>query len=187
MGEVTSVKIIPYEEKYQKDVEKLCIETGSKDNLVNQQHYNFTLLMYCDPYLKHGKCFLLLDDEDKVQGYILCAENIFDFVKKMEPYFAEIKEKSPTFAYRCDMSEYLEYGEQYPAHLHIDIRESYTGHGRGSALMNTLFTALEEDGVKGILVDVSADNPRAFHFYQKMGFQVLESNEDGSVLGKEMR
>ena len=180
------MKIIPYEEKYRKDVEDICIETGSKDNLVNREHHDFTLLMYCDPYLDYGRCFVLLDEEERPQGYILCAEDGRQFIKDMEPYFREIKEKAPSFAGRCDLREYEKYVDEYPAHLHIDIRESYTGNGRGSALMNTLLESLQKDKVRGIMVGVGADNQRAYHFYQKMGFHILESDQYGSVLGKKL-
>jgi ribosomal protein S18 acetylase RimI-like enzyme len=180
------VKIIPYEEKYRKAVQDICIETGSKDNLVNQEHHDFTLLMYCDPYLDHGRCFVLLDEEDQPQGYIMACEDGRKFLPEMEPYFQKIRKVAPSFAYRCDVSEYQKYVEEYPAHLHIDIRESYTGGGRGSALMKTLLDVLQKDGVRGIMVGVGSENTRAYNFYQKMGFQVLEKGRYGAVLGKKL-
>lgn len=54
-AEVNVVKISPYEEKYREDMYAICIETGSKDNLVNREHRDFSLLMYCKPYLDHGR------------------------------------------------------------------------------------------------------------------------------------
>jgi ribosomal protein S18 acetylase RimI-like enzyme len=180
------MKIIPYEEKYRQDVRQICLETGSADNFVNQQHHDFTLLMYCDPYLDHGRCFLLLDDEGKVQGYILSAIDNRTFIKKMQPYFDEIKRVAPDFVSRCDMSEYEKYMDAYPAHLHIDILESYTGHGRGTALMQTLLDSLRKDHIKGIMVGVAADNSRARSFYEKMGFKVIESDQYGAVLAQKL-
>ena len=185
-AEVIVVKISPYEEKYREDMYAICIETGSEDNLVNREHRDFSLLMYCKPYLDHGKCFVLLDEEEKPQGYILCAENGREFFTQMQPYIQKIREMAPSFAHRCDIREYEKYVDEYPAHLHIDIRECYTGHGRGTALMNTLLESLQKDKVKGIMVGVGADNKRAYNFYQKMGFEILEENSMGAVLGKKL-
>jgi ribosomal protein S18 acetylase RimI-like enzyme len=182
----TLVKIINYEEKYRRDVQTICIETGSKDNLVNPEHYNFTLWMYCDPYLDHGKNFLLMDDAGKVQGYVLCAEDAGMFEKDMQPYFQKIKEKAPSFAGRCDLREYMQFAKDYPAHLHIDIREGYTGGGNGTALMHALLDALQKDHVKGVMLGVDKRNLRALGFYKKMGFQVLSSDQYGSVMGRKL-
>lgn len=180
------MRIIPYEEKYKDVVRDICIQTGSKDNLVNKEHHDFTLLMYCDPYLEHGKCFLLMDDDEKVQGYILCAPSYQQYREYIKDYIVQILKVSPSFACRCDTSEYAEYADLYPAHLHIDILESCTGKGNGTMLMQTLLEALRKENVKGIMVGVSKDNERAFRFYQKMGFQVVEESKYGYTLGQKL-
>lgn len=180
------MKVIPYEEKYREACHDICIHTGSPDNLVNKQHYDFSLLMYCDPYLDHGKNFLLLNDEDEAVGYILSISDYNSFKDYMQDYFKEIKRVAPDFVYRCDISEYEPYKDIYPAHLHIDILEKGTGKGNGTMLMTKLLNALKEDDVKGIMVGVAKDNIRAFNFYQKMGFKVLEENEGGYILGQSL-
>lgn len=180
------MKIIPYNDTYRDAAHDIAIQTGSKDNLVNKQHHDFTLLMYCDPYLDHGKCFLLLDDEGNAQGYILSIEDGKEFKEIMKPYFKKIHEVAPDFECRCNLEEYEKYLDEYPAHLHIDIKENYTGNGNGTALMTTLLDALRKDGVKGIMVGVAKDNERAFRFYQKMGFSILESGPYGYTLGQKL-
>lgn len=178
------MKVIPYEEKYREVVRDICIHTGSPDNLVNRQHHDFSLLMYCDPYLDHGRCYLLQDETGCIKGYILCADNFEEFKKYMPSYFQKIKEVPPDFMYRCDISEYVPYASIYPAHLHIDILEEGCGKGSGTLLMQTLLKDLRKDHIKGIMVGVAKDNQRAFHFYQKMGFQVLTEEEGGYALGQ---
>ena len=185
-AEVNVVKIIPFEEKYREDMYAICIDTGSKDNLDNREHRDFSILMYCKPYLDHGRCFLLLDEEEKPQGYILCADTGREFLAQMQTYMQKIRKVAPSFAHRCDIREYEKYVEEYPAHLHIDIRECYTGHGRGTALMKTLLESLQKDKVEGIMVVVGADNTRAYNFYQKMGFKILEENSLGAALGRKL-
>lgn len=180
------MKVIPYEEKYREACHDICIHTGSPDNLVNKQHHDFSLLMYCDPYLDHGKNFLLMNDEDEAVGYVLSISDYNSFKDYMQGYFEKIKEVAPSFVYRCDISEYEPYKDIYPAHLHIDILEKGTGKGNGTMLMKTLLNSLKEDGVKGIMVGVAKDNIGAFNFYKKMGFEVLEENEGGYTLGQSL-
>lgn len=103
------MRVIPFEEKYRDKCHEICIHTGSPDNLVNEEHRKFSLLMYCDPYLDHGKCFLLQDDQGEIQGYILCAESYASFKEYIQEYFEEIKKVAPSFVLRCDISEYEAY------------------------------------------------------------------------------
>lgn len=181
------MKIVPYEEKYRKDMQRICIDTGNPDNRVNEEHRRFSLLMYCDEYLDHETAFVLLDDNDVPQGYILCAENYQSFAKNMKPYLEKIVKECPHFAQRADISEYDAYQNEYPAHLHIDIEEAYAGHGRGTALMHALVEHLREKKVKGLMLGVDKHNLRAYSFYRKTGFQILKEDEDSALLGMMIR
>lgn len=67
----------------------------------------------------------------------------------------------------------------YPAHLHIDIEEPYTGGGNGRKLMETLLARLRVDGVRGVVFGVAASNQRAVGFYEHMGFKRLSEYDDG--------
>lgn len=178
------MKIEQYRKNEREIVQDICIRTGSSDNLVNPEHAFFTLHMYCNPYLDQGTCFVIRNDEDVIKGYILGCE---DFRKMdFDSYFAEIRNKAPHFVCRCDVSEYEKYYEEYPAHLHIDILEDYTGNGHGTALMKTLLEDFSSKGIRGIMVGVAKSNERAFAFYQKMGFRILEESTDGAILGMKL-
>ncbi len=76
--------------------------------------------------------------------------------------------------------------EPYPAHLHIDLLPSLQGKGQGRTLMNALFSALSNKGVKGVSLGVSGTNTSAIGFYKKLGFSVLQEQEWGLVMGKEI-
>ena len=180
------MRVIPFAEKYRDKCHEICIHTGSPDNLVNEEHRKFSLLMYCDPYLDHGKCFLLQDDQGEIQGYILCAESYASFKEYIQEYFEEIKKVAPSFVLRCDISEYEAYQKEYPAHLHVDILEDCCGKGSGTLLMHTLLDALKKEHVPGIMVGVAKNNQRAFNFYQKMGFEILVEAEYGYILGQKL-
>lgn len=180
------MKVVPYTKEYREDVRRICIDTASPDNKVNPEHHDFTLMMYCDPYVDHETAFVLLDDEDKPRGYILCAEDYEKFAVNIDPYLQKIRKECPNFANRADISMYKKEAEEYPAHLHIDVEESYTGNGHGTALMQTLIAYLKERHVKGLILGVDKNNLRAVSFYKKMGFKVLDETEGGAEMGMKL-
>lgn len=180
------MKIVPYSSEYREDMRRICIDTASPDNKVNPEHHDFTLMMYCDPYIDHETAFILMDDEDRPRGYILCAEDYPSFAEHIAPYLEKIRREFPNFANRADISLYEKYQDEYPAHLHIDIEESYTGNHHGTKLMQTLIAHLKENHVKGLILGADANNTRAVSFYKKMGFQAIEEKDGGVVLAMKL-
>jgi ribosomal protein S18 acetylase RimI-like enzyme len=69
----------------------------------------------------------------------------------------------------------------YPAHLHIDILPACQGLGLGRTLMETFLDALHASGVPAVHLCMSKANTRARAFYDRMGFQELEVDDDGPV------
>ncbi|MHA1270456.1 MAG: GNAT family N-acetyltransferase [Candidatus Helarchaeota archaeon] len=63
---------------------------------------------------------------------------------------------------------------EYPAHLHIDILESYQRRGIGSELMKKFEDKLKSIGVKGIHLETSTGNKKAIPFYKKQGFKIAK-------------
>lgn len=181
-----NMKVVPYTEQYRDDVRRICIDTASPDNKVNPEHHDFTLLMYCDPYIDHETVYVLLDDEDKPRGYIMCAEDYEKFAEDVQPYLEKIRKECPNFASRADITMYEARKDEYPAHLHIDIEESYTGNGHGTALMKTLVAHLKEKHVRGVMLGVDKHNRRAVSFYTKMGFRVMSETEGGAEMGMKL-
>ena len=68
----------------------------------------------------------------------------------------------------------------FPAHLHIDIEEPYTGSGNGRRLMETLLARLRADGVRGVSFGVASSNQRVVGFYSHMGFSKLVEYDGGA-------
>lgn len=180
------MRVVPYSDVYRDDVRRICIDTASPDNKVNPEHHDFTLMMYCDPYIDHNHAFVLLDDEDRPRGYILYAENYESFASDIEPYLQKIRKECPNFANRADISMYKAAAKEYPAHLHIDVEESYTGNGHGTALMQTLIQHLKEKKINGLILGVDKNNVRAVSFYKKMGFCILHETEGGADMGMKL-
>lgn len=168
------MKIEMYTPEYKKSMEDICIATASERARTQQRHHDFTLLMYCDEYLDHEKALMLMG-KGKPVGYILCAENYAQWKQNMAAYADKIEALGDPYpAHVRDAFEmYGAFAADYPAHMHIDILEKYTGGGNGTALFLALAEMLKKDGVKGLMLGVDLHNKRAVSFYQKMGFAPL--------------
>ena len=121
---------------------------------------------------------ILKNDLDEVCGYILCAKDLKVYEKNAYPYYLTLKELDEVKAERFPNAnrELERFYPEYPAHIHIDILEEYTGNGVCSKLMQALFEVLKEEKVPGICVLVDTNNKRAVRFYEKMGFKAFEEN-----------
>jgi len=75
------------------------------------------------------------------------------------------------------------YGDDYPAHLHIDLLPEAQGQGLGRDLIETLIGALRERGVAGLHLVAAADNAGAIAFYPRVGFAPLPSHDGAQAFG----
>ena len=72
---------------------------------------------------------------------------------------------------------------EYPSHLHIDLLENAQGRGIGKAMMLLVLESLRDQGSKGVHLGMGAQNARAFTFYTKLGFTLLDKNDDEWTMG----
>jgi ribosomal protein S18 acetylase RimI-like enzyme len=68
------------------------------------------------------------------------------------------------------------YGDEYPAHLHIDLLPEAQGQSWGRRLIQTLVQALREQGVSGLHLVAGSDNAGAIAFYPRVGFTAIPSH-----------
>lgn len=169
------MRVVPFTPEHREELETVCIASASERARTDATHARFTLLMYCDPYLEHGVSYMLLDDHDVARGYVLACEDWNTWAPKTQAYRQKIEALGPEYQarYKDEADFYASVADNYPAHLHIDIEEPYTGGGNGRKLMETLLARLRTDGVKGVVLGVAASNTRAVGFYQHMGFTQL--------------
>lgn len=59
----------------------------------------------------------------------------------------------------------------------VCVRPDYQGRKVGSKLMNTLIDIVKDKQYASIGLLVETDNPSAFHFYQKLGFEAAPAME----------
>lgn len=179
------MKIIPYDEKYRRQAEEICIATASERARTDAAYGQFTLWMYCDPYLDGGTAYLLTEDDGRPAGYILCAQSYGQYLSFMRPYAEKIRGLGTAYEERmkAEQKEYEQYSGQYPAHLHIDLLDSASGRGYGTLLLQKLLSVLRADGVRGIMLGVSSTKPAAIRFYRKNGFEIIASDPYGCTMG----
>lgn len=178
------MKIQKYTPEYREQVQNICLKTAGGGPF-SRRKKEYLLTMYCDPYLEEGSAFLLVDEGRVARGYILCAESYETYTMDMHRRITGL-----SFPYRqlgkAELKFYERHKEEYPAHLHIDILESYTGGGNGTGLMQTLLDHLRQRQIPGVMLNVAASNHRAIQFYHKMGFTLLRDNKFSLTLGKKI-
>lgn len=182
------LNVIPYNPRYEATVRQVCLDVAGGGCESDPSQREFLLAMYCDCYLKHGTVFLLVDGQDKPKGYIFCAEGFTAHQEAMTPFLEKITGLGgiyPLMA-QAELGVYEKYAGEYPAHLHIDILEEYTGGGNGRVLMERLLDHLRKQGVPGVMLQVAAQNERAIAFYSRTGFQLLNETEYFLVMGQKL-
>ena len=178
------MEIIEYLPEYREKMEAICIATASERARTDENHKQFSLLMYCDEYVDRELAYMLMDGKEPV-GYILCATSAEKWGEHMQPYLKKMKLISEQYYEQAKQSIefYRSYSDRYPAHMHIDILEEYTHSGNGTKLFETLIERLKKDNIKGLMLGVSKHNARAVNFYLKMGFKIILEQEYGYTLG----
>ena len=182
------MRIVPYSPEYRDAMRRIHLATASEKARTDEKHGRFSLLMYCDEYLDHEHALMLVDDENIPRGYILWAEDAHVWAENMQPYAEEIRKLGEPYIKRVEdgLREYNLAYEEYPAHLHIDILEEYTGHHHGSMLMKAMLNLLRQHHVKGVCLGVARANQRAVSFYLHNGFKVLAEDEGGFFMGQKL-
>ena len=58
---VIVMRVVPYESSHIDELRAVCIEQASERARTEEAYGQFTLWMYCDPYLENGIAYMLLD------------------------------------------------------------------------------------------------------------------------------
>ncbi len=179
------MNIRPYEEKDKEGVRFVCLNSDGPCKMKKRRQH-FILTTYCDYFIEQegGNCFVATDENDRVVGYVLCAEN-YDNYKKVfkEEYIPRFKKYEFIFRKTALISTLIqsEYKNEYPAHMHIDILPEYQRMGLGHKLMDALCARLKEKGIKGVCLTMWAGNQKGGNFYKKYGFTLLETRAKTAV------
>ena len=178
----------------------VCLATGESGSSALDLYNQKEMLgeIYVGPYLSFQSdlCFTLV--QDGVSGYALAALDTRSFENTLSnEWWPLILEKyngrSPeNFNEReKNLHNYIknpplrpeEIVVQYPSHLHIDLHEKAQGRGIGKAMMLLLLKTLREQGSNGVHLGMGSQNARAFTFYTKLGFTLIDKNDDEWTMG----
>jgi ribosomal protein S18 acetylase RimI-like enzyme len=173
------MKVRKYQDTDKENLRKICIATAE------QQKYDsgekLLTLLYNDYYTENesDNCFVLANEKNEAVGYIICSDDYFKYRKTfMKKYMPQIRKLSFSKYIIKLISLYLiepKFSKKFPAHLHIDILDGYTGKGSGTTLINTLFSHLKANNIKGIMLGVGYHNKRAINFYHKLGLKDIKT------------
>jgi len=141
--------------------------------------------------------FVVETDDGRVVGYVVGAPDTAAFEEWFRTEWwprrgirwpkpdAEVSRQDGIVLYAYGRRGGAEpYGEDYPAHLHIDLLPEVQGQGLGRRLIDTLSTALVEHGVSGLHLTTAIENAGAIAFYPRLGFTPLPSHEGVQAFGK---
>lgn len=183
-----SISIRSYRAQDADAMRHVCVRAGAQP-LQQPNMKKLILTAFCDYYIEQepSNCFVAVDVNDQVVGYILCAENAEKWrsVFQSEYIERETAEQIRKFLEGSCASP-LQYAKEYPAHLHIDILPQYQRMGLGTRLMDVLVSHLKNKGVPGLMLSVSSDNEKGIGFYTKYGFSVLATQPAETVMGLEL-
>lgn len=147
------------------------------------------LTLYFTDY-EPESCFVA-EHAGKVVGYLMGA---VDERRLRQVFFARIlmplilksakkgtflKKKNFVFAVRCLISSFIgefdvpDFSDEYPAVLHINLKNKFRGARIGSRLMNIFFDYLIHKKARG--VHLSTMSKEAGFFFKKNGFQMLHA------------
>ena len=177
-----------YESKDRKRVEAICLSPDTNgENTKNNILSKALLTVFCRYYTEREpqNCFVAVDEQDEVIGYILCAENFQSWEESFTRLYLN-KTINPIAKAmgKGTIDGMRPFSAEYPAHLHIDLSKKCQRQGIGTKLMDTLLEHLQKQGIPGVMLAVASDNEKGLNFYRKYGFQELERKKREILMGK---
>jgi len=169
-------------------VYRVCLLTGDsgRDGSALFQDPDLLGHIYVGPYVvgQPGTELVLVDDFG-VAGYLLAADDTRAYEAWADAeWWPRLRDRYPLRDDDTPDSRLVrlihaperspdEVMRDYPAHLHIDLMERARGQGLGKMLVERLLTDLRGRGIRGVHLDVAADNLNAKAFYGHLGFKGL--------------
>jgi len=171
------MKVRKYLAKDFEDVRRICFETCEDKFL--KENPQVLWAKYADYYTLNEpeNIFVLVDDNDKCQGYILCStdSNKYRMIWKSD-WKNKIKVKGGLYQRMLQVLTLIENKNMakkgFGAHLHIDISPNFQHAGGGTKLVDELLTYLKEKQVDGVHLSCGEVNKVGTNFYKKYGFKI---------------
>jgi ribosomal protein S18 acetylase RimI-like enzyme len=174
----------------------ICLKTGDHGNDATEREDDPDLLgaIYAVPYQVLEPDFaFVIEAKGSVCGYVLGALDTPSFNLRLErEWFAPLRQHlhdpGPDRQHwkGSDWARHLIHHPEpvfpaslqpYPSHGHIDLLPEAQGRGLGRKALEFMMQRLREAGSPGLFLGVSPANRRARHFYTKLGFETLRSDD----------
>jgi ribosomal protein S18 acetylase RimI-like enzyme len=187
-------RIRPYRPADIEALYEVCLLTGDRGQDATARYHDARLPGHCfaAPYgLFEPSLAFVAEDTAGVAGYILGALDSHAFENRLESnWWPRLRARYPEpphglpahqwtpdqqlahFIHHPDRSPEV-LAARYPSHLHIDLLPRLQARGYGRQLMQTLTTALRDQGSSGVHLHVTPGNQHAVSFYRHIGFTEL--------------
>lgn len=165
------------------DVRAIC---AAADSHFSPAERDILLTLYCNYYIEQEPehCLILADENDRAVGYCMAAFDWSQYKLRYREVYLPVLRRCGgwrrTFRKKAEMRRLDRYAADYPAHLHIDLMESWRGAGYGTKLLAAMAERLAQESVSGVMLDVGAGNSGARRFYARFGFREI-GRSAGSV------
>lgn len=181
------VTIRNFQKKDREAVREICIKTAPEAAVKTEKGRNYILNMYCDYYIDccSDYCFVATDENDRAVGYVLCAPSYEEYKRDFKKYVKRLFSCSFTQGITAFFESKVSgrFLPNFPAHMHIDILDSYQRMGVGTSLIDNLREKLISENIPGVMLVVGADNKKGISFYNKYGFKQLRNLGSGIAMG----
>jgi GNAT superfamily N-acetyltransferase len=173
---------------------QICLLTGDRGQDATSLYRDPRLLGHCfaAPYgLFEPSVAFVAEDISGVAGYVVGALDSQAFEKRLENnWWPRLRSRYPEPPAEVPAQQWTpdqqlahfihhpgrtpdELAARYPSHLHIDLLPRLQARGYGRQLIQTLTTALRDQGSSGVHLHLSPGNERAASFYRHIGFTQL--------------
>lgn len=185
------VQIRPYEPRDRAAVRQICADTADAGQPVERFFPDREVIadLLTNYYTQfEPQSTFVADDGSRVVGYLTGCLNTKRFVRvetwRIAPVVfmkavgrGTLWHPQTVRLVRANIGMWLTTGhragpalKKYPAHLHINLQDGVRGQRIGHRLVEAFFERARGAGVRGVHAGVSANNPRACHFFEELGF-----------------
>lgn len=193
MRQPGTITIRKYRAEDRDAVRKICYDTGLMGDPIDPYFGCFAL--FADYWMNYYTDYepesaFVAEADGEVVGYLVgCKATAVQQEVQSREIFPRIRRRLFGFGYKVNgrffrfMYRYLrsmwrrEFIEEpikdYPAHLHMNLKEEYRCRGIGSKLMTAYLRYLESNNVPGVHLGTTTHNKLAVPFYKKWGFRVI--------------
>lgn len=177
-----------YQVSDQSYIENICQVTGSEQLRENELMTEALLAVFCRYYIEEEPehCFVAVNDNNEVIGYILVAHNFQLWNKIFNMKVSKSNNPVTRMMGNATIEKLSVFSDEYPAHLHIDIHPDYQGIGLGKQLMSAAIVQLKNCSVPGLMLNVAKENKGAVQFYKRLGFECLEESAQDLTMGMKL-